>query len=84
MVLLSALDVMEKAGDDRVNHERLDRGWIDVLSLSLDHDDCPCIPGNGLTMAESMGAFKLRLIQVGPALSDEPMPREHFLRPLHE
>jgi hypothetical protein len=75
---------MEKAGDNRGDHERLARGPIDVLSLSLDQDNCPCIPGNGLTMAESVGAFKLRFVQVGPALSDKIIPREHFLRPLYE
>jgi hypothetical protein len=67
VVLLPALDVMEKARDDRSSKERFDHGLADAPSATLDEDNRPGIPCYCLAVTEPVRALQLRFVQISAA-----------------
>jgi hypothetical protein len=79
VVLLSPLDVMEKARDDRRGKERFDHGLADAQSAALNQDNGPRIPCYGLAVTEPVCALQLRFVKIGAAFPDEIVGLEDLL-----
>jgi hypothetical protein len=76
MVLLFAFDIMKKARDDGRSEEGFNIRLIQVQGLCLDQHDGPCVAGNGLAVAETMGALQLGFIEKGATFPDKLVASE--------
>ena len=79
MVLFPPLDVVQEPGDDRRFREGPGLGCVHAPFAALDQDDGPCVPRNGLAVAQAVGAFEERRIQAGAAPPHQPVVREQVL-----